>query len=219
MPQWVLLLAAFAFGAWTSYADLESFFTQRRLASLVYRHLPSWAFVIINGLIAGYLLYLSLHTGENSVINKIIQVDSAWAKTIIVGLGVPSLLRSRLFGGNDGKKSVGIGSVYDWVRDKVLHSLNTYSARAKDRVARAYSARLATQAGLPDLLNQWVDDELRPFKDAKELAELMKEHDRYVARQKTDPGYKQVDLLRDLIRWAMDNAGVGPIERRLDDAF
>jgi hypothetical protein len=213
---YLYLFVTFAFGAWTAYADLESFFTQRGLASLVYKHLPSWGFVLANGLIAAGLLYWSLATDGNSAINKIIQVDSKWARMIVIGLAVPSLLRSKLFGGNDGTKARGLGSVYDWVRDKVLHSLNSYSSKAKDRIAANYSVKLATHANVPDLLRRWVLDEIGPFKSTKEIAEVMKEYDQYMDRSKTDPGYRPTDLLRDLIRWAMDNAGVGPIERRLE---
>jgi hypothetical protein len=209
--SWPYLSATFLFGAFTAYQDIDNFFSSQRVGHLGYKHLPSVVFLIFNGFIAAGFLFWALNTGPESPINKILQVESIFGKTLVVGLAVPSLLRSRLFG--DGKQAVGVATAYDWVRDKVLHSLNSYAAEVKDRSASAYAARLKKRKELPERLKGWVVAEVKPF-HPEWLPEIEQEFARCQARL-SEPDYSYERYLRDLIRWAMDIAGILPIEKRL----
>jgi hypothetical protein len=209
------LAIVFLLGGFAAYKDLDSFFTAKRIASTIGRHLPSWIFIVGNGLISVAFLYWSLISGKDSVINQVLlQAESPLLRTLAIALGVPSLLRSRVFGG-DGQAAVGVASGYDYLRDKVLHSLNNHTGQRKDKIALTNAQRYQGRADLPDLIWEWVEQGIRPFKTPKEMQEIEDESKRFRKRKAEDSDYTAERYLRDLLRWAMDNVGIKPIERHL----
>lgn len=211
------LIVAFLFGGLTGFQDLKTYFRSRRISSLVSRHPPSWVFIAVNGLLASGFLWWALSSGSDSGINRLLHelnADSTLAKTLLISLAVPSILRSKLFEVGSGKTPVGLATIYDEFRDMVLHSLNSFSSNRKSELASTYSHKLVARNDLPDLLHEWVFDELRPFKTPAELAEIQKEFDSYREKHHT-PEYSYTRYLRDLIRWSMDNAEIEVIRRKL----
>jgi len=108
---------------------------------------------------------------------------------------------------------VGIASAYEWIREKLLRSLNSYSSEVKNRLAAKYAEKFETRADLPELLKEWVIEEIKPF-NPEAVPELEKEFLNYEARRQADP-FKR--YLQRVIRWATDRAGISRIRRRLDE--
>ena len=73
------------------------------------------------------LVWWALESKADSVINAVLNVEEPWAKTLVIALGVPVLLRSRLFTFRD-NLSFGINAAYEWFRRGALRKLNEHSA-------------------------------------------------------------------------------------------
>jgi hypothetical protein len=192
--------------------DVDSFFRSRRTAAANLGHPAFYLFTILNGAISAAILYWSLNGDKTSIINQIIQVQSGPARTLVIAFAVPALLRSKLFGGN-GNAAVGVAAGYDYLRDRVLHVLNDHASVLKDQLATYYARLHRSRADLPAMIYSWVSESLRPFKTEKEIKALKDEFERIGTVKPDDPGYER--YLRNLIRWAMDNAGIKPLQRRL----
>lgn len=209
--NWVLLVLVFGFGVFAAFRDVDDFFTTKSVGHLALRHRPTLGFLFFNGALSVGFLAWALFSPAESAINRALLVEDPWLKSLVVGLGVPSLLKSKLFGGN-GSTPIGISSAYEWVRIKVLRSLNSYSSDFKDRIAEKYASKLQARQDLPELLREWVRDELTPF-DAARMPEIEKEFEQYKERKSE---WSDSRYLQKLIRWALDKAGIPAIRRRLD---
>src|SRR5713101_2398419 len=81
-----------------AYKDIDLFFRGKRISYTTRRNGRCYLFVAANGLISGGLLLWALAGDQSNPINLLIQVKAAWAKMLVIGFGVPALIRSKLFG-------------------------------------------------------------------------------------------------------------------------
>ena len=209
---WSVLV--FGFGILAAYMDIDSFFRKSRVGYTLQSNVRFWAFVLLNGALSAAILLWALWGDSNSLINKVIQVESPLAKMFVIGFGVPLIIRSKLFSFGEGQTAVGPALAYDWVRLKTLFSINMKSAAKKGQIAAQYAKSLAGGAGLPTTIKDWVDEYVRPFVSPSDQTQLDKEFDLIQARY-TGAGAAGEDHLRTLIRWAMDNTSISYIEDRL----
>lgn len=176
MPDWLVsvlyVLAAGAGGSFAAYVDIDNFFRQKKIGiTPILRSGSSLTFILANGLIAVGLVWWALESKADSVINAVLNVEEPWAKTLVIALGVPVLLRSRLFTFGD-NRSFGINAAYEWVRRGALRKLNEHSAVIKNKIAKEYAERFADDAGFPEWLRGETVDLVKLFADEKALAEL-----------------------------------------------
>lgn len=208
------LVSVFALGLLAASIDVDSFFRGARISYTVRGNVRFFAFIILNGALSAAFLAWALATDSASVVNKIIQVDSPWAKMLVVGFAVPLLLRSKLFSFGEGQNAAGPAFAYDWMRLKVLYSINQQSAEKKDELAKQLAGRHAGTANCPQQLKGFVDDYVQPFLTQSQKDTLQREFDAIQGR------YAGVDRLseehlRALIRWAIDDTDIRYIQRRL----
>lgn len=117
------LLVAIAFGIAivAAYEDIDLFFRDKRISYTTRGNWLFYDFAVANGLISGGLLLWALVGDQSNPINLLIQVKAGWVKMLVIGFGVPALIRSKLFG--EGSSAAGPSRLYDWVRGKVLLAL------------------------------------------------------------------------------------------------
>ncbi len=219
MPDWLvsvfLALGAGAGGCFAAYMDIDHFFRQKKIGiTPILRSNSSLAFILANGLIAVGLVWWALESKADSVINAVLNVEEPWAKTLVIALGVPVLLRSRLFTFRD-NLSFGINAAYEWFRRGALRKLNEHSAVTKNQIAKQYASRFAGDAEFPDWLRGETVDLVKLFADEKALAELEGEFKNYAERYKAEP--VSAVHCEKIIRLAFDNAGIAVIESLLKD--
>ncbi len=160
-------IPVFAFGVLAALIDIDAFFRNGRIGYVVRGNVRFWLFVLLNGAIAAVVLVWALLTDPHSLINQVIQVDSAPAKMFVIGFGVPLLLRSKLFAFGQDQTAAGPAIAYDWFRFKTLRSINEYSARVKNRLAERLAPTLAKNTGTPTRIKDLVDDYVRPLHDSR----------------------------------------------------
>ena len=170
--QWLPLILVLIFGMLTAYIDIDSFFREKRISYTVARNIQFWMFLVLNGLLSAAFLFWALATGSESPINKTIQVQSPWVKMIIIGFGVPLLVRSKLFSFGENQTAAGPPLVYDWLRLKTFVSIHLKSGKKKDQITDKYAASLAGRAGLDKRIKDWVDTSVQPFATTAQRAEL-----------------------------------------------
>ena len=217
MPDWLVsvlyVLAAGAGGSFAAYVDIDNFFRQKKIGiTPILRSGSSLTFILANGLIAVGLVWWALESKADSVINAVLNVEEPWAKTLVIALGVPVLLRSRLFTFGD-NLSFGINAAYEWVRRGALRKLNEHSAVIKNQIAKQYASRFAGDAEFPEWLQEETLALVNPFTDEKALAKLEGEFANYGERYKTQT--TSAVHCEKIIRLALDNAGIAVIESLL----
>ncbi len=211
---WLPLIVVLLFGMLTGYIDIDSFFREKRISYTAARNIQFWLFLALNGLLSAAFLFWALTTGPDSPINKTLQVQSPWGKMIIIGFGVPLLVRSKLFSFGEDQTAAGPALVYDWLRLKTRVSIHLKAGKKKDEITDKYSVTLAGRVGLDKRIKDWVDDSVQPFATTAQRAELDAEFARIQA-QYTGADFLDQEHLRKLIRWAIDNAGISYIEDKL----
>lgn len=217
MPEWrstaLYIFIAGAGGSFAAYMDIDHFFRRKKIGfTPILKFSPSLAFILANGFIAVGLVWWALESEANSAINAVLNVEEPWVKTLVIALGVPVLLRSRLFTFGD-NRSFGINAAYEWVRRGALRKLNEHSAVIKNQIAKEYAERFADDAGFPEWLRGETVDLVKLFADEKALAELEGEFANYGERYKTQT--TSVVHCEKIIRLALDNAGIAVIESLL----
>lgn len=196
----VQVVIAFAIAGLAAYRDVDLFFRNTRTSYSV-RCWWFWLFVGINGLLSVALLLWALEGDPSNPINVVIQVKSAWAKTVMIGFGVPFLIRSKLFG--EGPSAAGPSALYDWAREKVLYGIHLKSGLIKEQLAVELSERYRDDTTFPDRLITFALEHVRPFYTTTELDALARDMNR-VARKGN---------LNALIRMAIDSTSIGAIEK------
>jgi hypothetical protein len=211
---WVWLGGVLGFGILAAYIDIDSFFRGARVSYTARGNHSFLFFLVLNGLLSAAFLFWALSSGQDSPINKVLQVESSLGKAVIVGFGVPLLFRSKLFSFGEDQKAAGPAFAYDWMRLKVLYSLNQYSAEQKDKIATQYAQKYVNTAGFPERIKGYVDDYVRPFSTQAQKDDLQREFESIQARYAA-AGSLGDEHLRAVIRWAMDSSGIAYIQRRL----
>lgn len=217
MPEWLstafYIFIAGAGGCFAAYMDIDHFFRRKKIGfTPILKFSPSLTFILANGFIAVGLVWWALESEADSAINAVLNVEEPWAKTLVIALGVPVLLRSRLFTFGD-NRSFGINAAYEWVRRGALRRLNEHSAVIKNRIAKQYAGRFAGDAEFPEWLREETLALVNPFTDEKALAELKGEFANYGERYKTQA--TSAVHCEKIIRLALDNAGIAVIESLL----
>ena len=203
----------FIVGMLAAVIDIDSSFRARRISYVIERNVHFWGFILLNGTLSSVMLFWSLSSDKDSLINKTLPATSPWGKTFIIAFAVPLLLRSKLFSVGEAQTSAGPAIAYDWLRIRTMTSVNVTSAQRKGEIATQYSARFVGRAGLDTEIKDWVDDYVKPFATPAEQAQLEQEF-KGIQAAYTSSALSQ-DHLRALIRWAMDNAAIRYIEEKL----
>jgi hypothetical protein len=207
-------IPVFFFGMLAAYLDIDSFFLEKRISYTGKDTIEFWTFLILNGLLSAAFLLWSLSASPASPINKAIQVESPWSKMIVIGFGVPLLIRSKLFSFGENQKAAGPALVYDWFRQKMFQSIYLKTGDKKDRITERYASQLSGRAGLDTQIKDWVDTYLKLFATPAQQAELDQEFNRIQARYQGALALSKEHLSK-LLRWAMDNTAIDYIERHL----
>ena len=137
---------------------------------------------------------------QSNPINLLIQVKAAWAKMLVIGFGVPALIRSKLFG--EGPSAAGPSALYDWARGKVLYSINHKSGLIKTHLTTELTKKYRSNAKFPNDLIRFVLGYIQPFYGKSELDAL--ERDLNSLAGKGD--------LSALIRMAIDWTSIRAVE-------
>jgi len=214
MSQIAWCVPVFVFGILTAYIDIDSFFREKRISYRAADTIEFWFVLLVNGSLSAGFLYWALSTGKDSPINKIIQAESMWGKTIVIGFGVPLLVRGKLFSFGENQTAAGPAFVYDWFRLKVFERIYWKSGEIKYQIIDQYGAQLAGRNGLDNDIKDWVDAYVGLLATPAQKAELDQEFARIQARY-TGATALSKEHISKLLRWALDTTAINHIQNRL----
>ncbi len=163
--QWthgLLLIVCFVFGGLTSYIDLDSELKRKNIAYVPNK--AAYLFFFANGLISAALLCWAFLGGESSLISKVTQVESPIAQMLVISLGTPLIIRSKLFSHKDFE--AGPAQIYNWSREAVLFSINRHAGQLRLDLVDRYSERLSQRDDRESMIRELVD-EINKVKDQK----------------------------------------------------
>ncbi len=209
--QIVISVEVFVLGLLSAWMDIDSFFRSKRVSFIAGGSISFWLFILFNGALSAVILAWSLSSPNDSTINKIIQVDSPFGKMVVIGFGVPLLIRSKLFSFGEEQTAAGPAIAYDWIRLKTLVAIHRHSLKRKqaiiDKYAQSFAGRGATRAALVGSIRDFVNVFVNPFVTPSQQAQLDKEFANINASY-TGANEFSTDHFRALVRWSMDNTSI-----------
>lgn len=203
-------------GTAAAYFDVAGFFQRKRISTVaVLGHLPCSSFLAANGAVAGGVAWW-LTTPSGAEVAKAVGATSPWSLGLAVGLGFPTLIRSKLFVWSSDKGPIPVGPelLYEKARDYVLHSVHRRSILEKQALANCLAKELTSVIDAVDQLHDAVLAEAKPFVSAEELKELETEFSKYQERFARTLG--TAPHLRSVLLWAMDSTSIAYIARRAE---
>jgi hypothetical protein len=212
-------VAAFGFGVLAAYVDIDSFFRSKRTSYTIQLSFGCFIFIALNGTLAAGLVIWAIASDPDSGINAVVSVTSPAAKTAVIALGVPLILKSKLFSFGEDQTPAGPALAYDWARLKVLYDINMRSAIVKDslseKYARIFAAKLpAAKKGILPKMNNMVKNYVQPFATQDERDQLQREYESINAAH-ADADSLNEDHFRQLIRWTLDSTQIDYVTRQL----
>ena len=214
--QYLLLILSFVLSLLIAYKDIDSIFTSKKIGlAPIFKHLPTFAFLFGNSMLAVSLLawsYSSPTAAINSLIPEPLRGDIASA--FFIGFGLPMLLRSRVTEvGKTGEEIlVGLEGIYRWIKDKVLVDLNRYSGREKMKHARVYAHDYHSNPGVEDLiedLKEFVHNDLNFAEDEDRTSAFEAQFNNITSSVGSLDQATERDLEK-VIRLVLDTIGVKP---------
>ncbi len=216
------MMIVFLLGFFTAYMDLFGWFKRQNISTVtIFMNFSALSFLVCNGLI-GLLLLLWAIFGESAVINAALPSSDVIPIAVFIGISVPALIRSKWFtsfsinGVKEETSPIGIEAIYESLRIEVLRRILSSSIIKKNKIAGDYARQLQGNHGIPDDIMHCVIDGARPFRSKGELEDLEAEFQNYQRRFATRQSSEE--HLKEIIRWAMDNASVHDIKQLLQAA-